>query len=100
MADETDLDAATVAVLAHGLLSSLTALAMSAKLLADTHQDRELSEQLGSIVDSQAESMKDTLRMMCAGLPPDVMGFLDEMTNPDKVQLPTGPPSSAPPTGA
>lgn len=81
--DPDEFDAATVAVLAHGLLSSLTALVMSAKLLAETHQDAALVAKVGGIIDAQAESMKDTLRLMCAGLPAEVIVFLDEMSAAD-----------------
>jgi nitrogen-specific signal transduction histidine kinase len=77
---ESDLDAGTVAVLAHGMLSSLTAIVMAARMLAESHPDQVLSQQLGQIIDAQADSMRDTLRMLCAGLPQEVILYLDEMT--------------------
>jgi hypothetical protein len=76
---ESQLDAETVAVLAHGMLSSLTAMVLASKMLTDSHPDRILSQQLGEIIDAQSDSMRDTLRMMCAGLPREVIVYLDEL---------------------
>lgn len=77
---ESDLDAGTVAVLAHGMLSTLTAIVMAAKMLAESHPDQVLSHQLSQILDAQADSMRDTLRMLCAGLPQEVILYLDDLT--------------------
>ncbi|MEA3075424.1 MAG: hypothetical protein QOF60_332 [Actinomycetota bacterium] len=76
---ESQLDAETVAVLAHGMLSSLTAMVLASKMLTDSHHDQDLANQLGEIIDAQSDSMRDTLRMMCAGLPSEVIVYLDEL---------------------
>jgi hypothetical protein len=76
---ESQLDAETVAVLAHGMLSSLTAMVLASKMLAESHPDQILAKQLSEILDAQSDSMRDTLRMMCAGLPSEVIFYLDEL---------------------
>jgi hypothetical protein len=74
--DDPELDSATVAVLAHGLLNGLSALQVSLRVLFQTHPDRGLVERLSDIVDPQVELMTDTLRLLARGLPDDVLEML------------------------
>jgi hypothetical protein len=74
--DDPDLDPATVAVLAHGLLNGLSALQVSLRLLLQTHPDRGLVGRLSDVVEPQVELMTDTLRLLARGLPDDVLDLL------------------------
>ena len=73
---EDELDPATVAVLAHGLLNGLSALQVSLRVLLQTHPDAGLCERISGIVDPQIELMTDSLRLMARGLPDDVLEML------------------------
>jgi hypothetical protein len=74
--DDVELDPATVAVLAHGLLNGLSALHVSLRVLFDTHPDRGLVERLSAVVDPQVDLMTDSLRLLARGLPDDVLDLL------------------------
>jgi hypothetical protein len=74
--DDAELDAATVAVLAHGLLNGLSALQVAMRVLFQTHPDASLVGRLSDIVDPQVALMTDTLRLMAKGLPDDVLEML------------------------
>jgi hypothetical protein len=71
-----DLDPATVAVLAHGLLNGLSALQVSLRILLQSHPDRGLVERLSDVVEPQVELMTDSLRLLARGLPEDVLDLL------------------------
>ena len=70
------LDPATVAVLAHGLLNSLSAVQVVVELLLRTHDDHELVGRLAEVVTPQLELMDDSLRLLVRGLPNDVLAQL------------------------
>jgi hypothetical protein len=76
---DADLDPATVAVLAHGLLNGLSALQVSLRVLLQTHPDHGLVARLSEIVEPQVDLMTDSLRLLARGLPDDV---LDMLTRP------------------
>jgi hypothetical protein len=71
-----DLDPATVAVLAHGLLNGLSALQVSLRVLLQTHPDEGLVARLSEIVEPQVDLMTDSLRLLARGLPDDVLDML------------------------
>jgi hypothetical protein len=73
---ESPLDPATVAVVAHGLLNSLSAVHVVVDLLLRTHEDVELSARLGELVTPQLTLMEDSLRLLVQGLPDDVLAQL------------------------
>ena len=70
------LDPATVAVLAHGLLNSLSAVQVVVDLLLRTHHDAELVARLSDLVRPQLALMDDSLRLLVRGLPDDVLAQL------------------------
>jgi hypothetical protein len=74
--DDPELDPATVAVLAHGLLNGLSALQVALRVLSQTHHDPDLVERLSGVVDPQIALMTDTLRLLARGLPDDVLDML------------------------
>jgi hypothetical protein len=69
-------DPATVAVLAHGLLNSLSAVQVAVDVLLRSHGDRALADRLGGIVAPQLAMMEDGLRLLVRGLPDDVLDQL------------------------
>jgi hypothetical protein len=69
-------DPATVAVLAHGLLNSLSAVRVAVDVLLRSHGDRALAARLGDIVSPQLAMMEDGLRLLVRGLPDDVLAEL------------------------
>ena len=71
-----ELDPATVAVLAHGLLNSLSAVQVMVDLLLRTHEDDALVARLGDVVTPQLALMEDSLRLLVRGLPDDVLDQL------------------------
>jgi hypothetical protein len=73
---DADLDPATVAVLAHGLLNGLSALQVSLRVLLQSHPDEGLVARLSEIVEPQVDLMTDTLRLLARGLPDDVLEAL------------------------
>ena len=73
---EEGLDPATAAVLAHGLLNSLSAVQVVVDLLLRTHDDVELSARLAEVVKPQLALMDDSLRILISGLPDDVLAQL------------------------
>jgi hypothetical protein len=74
--NEDGLDPATVAVLAHGLLNSLSAVQVAVDLLLRTHGDVELAARLADVVTPQLALMDDSLRLLVQGLPDDVLAQL------------------------
>jgi hypothetical protein len=74
--NEDGLDPATVAVLAHGLLNSLSAVQVVVDLLLRTHPDVELATRLADVVTPQLALMDDSLRLLVQGLPDDVLAQL------------------------
>ena len=74
--DDPELDPATVAVLAHGLLNGLSALQVSFRVLMQSHPDDSLVDRISQIVDPQIVLMTDTLRLLARGLPDDVLEAL------------------------
>ena len=76
MSDEDELDPATVAVLAHGLLNNLSAVQVVVDLLLRTHDDADLVARLGDLVRPQLALMDDSLRLLVRGLPDDVLDQL------------------------
>ena len=74
--EDDDLDPATVAVLAHGLLNGLSALQVSLRVLLQSHPDEGLVARLTEIVEPQVDLMTDTLRLLARGLPDDVLEAL------------------------
>ena len=81
--DDGDLDPATVAVLAHGLLNGLSALQVSLRVLFQTHPDRALVDRLSAMVGPQIDLMTDSLRLMARGLPDDVLDLLTRPATED-----------------
>ena len=70
------LDPSTVAVLAHGLLNSLSAVQVVVDLLLRTHDDVDLAARLADLVTPQLELMDDSLRLLVRGLPDEVLAQL------------------------
>ena len=74
--DPSALDPATVAVLAHGLLNSLSAVQVVVDLLLRTHDDPDLVARLSDLVRPQLALMDDSLKLLVRGLPDDVLAQL------------------------
>jgi hypothetical protein len=74
--EDVELDPATVAVLAHGLLNGLSALQVAIRVLSQSHPDVALVERISDIADPQIALMTDTLRLLARGLPDDVLDLL------------------------
>jgi hypothetical protein len=79
---DDQLDPATVAVLAHGLLNGLNALNVAIEVLMRTHPDRDLAERLAGIIGPQQATMTDTMRLLAQGLPDDVVELLSRPGGP------------------
>ena len=65
-----------MAVLAHGLLNSLSAVQVVVDLLLRTHDDADLASRLADVVGPQLALMEDSLRLLVRGLPNDVLAQL------------------------
>lgn len=78
MADEWQEDA-TLAVVAHGLLSSMALISGSADLLAERWEqlDPERRQRLLDNMRSQSSFVIEVLKDLARGLPPDVAAALE-----------------------
>jgi K+-sensing histidine kinase KdpD len=78
------IDAATLAVVAHGLLNSLTVISAAAAALerGDHFLERERRESLFELIQTETRFIAGTLGDLVLGLPPDVVAELDALINP------------------
>jgi hypothetical protein len=61
------------AVLAHGMLSSMSVLSMTFDLLRNDELDPDLRSDLGDLVDAQIALVVDVLRDLARGLPAEAL---------------------------
>ncbi|HET6809755.1 MAG TPA: hypothetical protein VFH50_01950 [Acidimicrobiales bacterium] len=74
-------DDATLAVIAHGLLNSVSAIQMGAHALRegwDRMSEKQRADVLGVVAD-QAAHVRGVLQDMIRGLPPEVIRVLNEL---------------------
>ena len=74
-------DDATMAVIAHGLLNSISAIQMGAHALQESW-DRMTAKQRGdvlAVVSDQAAHVRGILQDMIRGLPPEVIRVLNDL---------------------
>ena len=74
-------DDATLAVIAHGLLNSVSAIQMGAHALREGWErmtEKQRSDVLGVVAD-QAAHVRGVLQDMIRGLPPEVIQVLNEL---------------------
>jgi hypothetical protein len=79
-------DDAALAVIAHGLLNSISAIQMGAHALRESWEtiSTETRDEILGLLTDQAAHVRGVLQDLIRGLPPEIVRALNDLSSPDR----------------